>query len=87
MTNINALIECIETAPKDGSEILSCGGTFYDGSTRPGEKYKTTGWTIISWDTYSNAWIGPYEGPYGTATFYEPTHWMPLPELPEEYQP
>ncbi len=58
-------LRSIETAPKDGSEILAFGGRRYD---------------IVAWHT------GHHSG-FWTARSYlnfEPTHWMPLPEPPEQ---
>lgn len=34
-------------------------------------------WTKMSWDYNRDGWID-----YFTDDFFEPTHWMPIPELP-----
>lgn len=68
----------IETAPKDGTEILVCGG------------YDQYGQTVVHWG-YSDLfncepkqWIyGRCHGEYNDYdTIDNPTHWMALPELP-----
>ena len=59
----------IETAPKDGTQLLLCVG----------------GWRFIGWwgqqygNLYPPSWC---EGERGENL--QPTHWMPLPDAPEE---
>lgn len=59
----------IETAPKDGREVLIIRD--FGVSTRYGAK-------VGSFSPPKNAWVSTYEG----QTVYEPTHWMPLPAPP-----
>ena len=56
----------IETAPKDGSEIL--GYLFEDYSPQP-----------IYWAEGALGWYSDV-----TCKYVSPTHWMPLPNLPEQ---
>lgn len=57
----------IETAPKDSSEILVCGGYRH---------------AVAYWDEDDEAWVSDYRGK-GNGAYVEATHWMPLPELPK----
>ncbi len=70
----------IETAPKDGTNIL-----VYD----PPSEYYSGGIFIVFWDREykrsSKTWcvICSEDGETGSwATISHPTHWMPLPEPP-----
>ena len=60
----------ISTAPKDGTEIFV---------------YEPSLGSLDNW-TYSRAWYevetDSWETPYGRMN--EPTHWMPLPNPPED---
>lgn len=62
----------IETAPKDGAEILVC--VIYD----------------VDGEQHSARWVDAFYGgrwiwfPKIISAPFEPTHWMPLPEPPEE---
>ena len=68
----------IETAPKDGTRILVTGGTF----RREDEDEKRPAWTaIVWWDSDQRVWWGGYLA-QDVGVWYEPTHWMPLPEPP-----
>lgn len=71
----------IETAPKDGTPVLLCGGLtsedFYcrDGNERYQDRQVVAmfidgQWAICYWD---GNWRDGYDNP---------THWMPLPEHP-----
>ena len=68
----------IETAPKDGTDILICDMTA-----------QTPRCDLVHWN---QGWIGcssttlEYIGTYLSASvgFYMPTHWMPLPEPPKD---
>ena len=67
----------IETAPKDGTEILVTGGTVdYTGHTYPTpEPFK--GVTIARW--YREQWTGDNAKEFDELYTHKPTHWMPLP--------
>lgn len=68
----------IETAPKDGTEILIV-GVYPDGMAGNVE--------AGFFDHDSGYWAGTYYDGYGyTYNNPEPTHWMPLPEPPESDQ-
>ena len=74
----------IETAPKDGTEILVCGGTFSDDCDWSDTAYPYSGYAIVQWDGQDNG--HPWEGhPCHDGDGYRnhaPTHWMPLPAPP-----
>jgi hypothetical protein len=57
----------IETAPKDGTEILA-----WDGSVR----------TTAVWWVPGKQWSLVSPGEYAEDSEVWPTHWMPLPEPP-----
>lgn len=63
--------QTIESAPKDGTEILAWDG--YD-------------MTTVSWFQATpkyGAWHLVAAGAYAEDCDWEPTHWMPLPEEPK----
>ena len=75
----------IETAPKDGSWVLLCGGKCQgdegDYDWRP---------VVAQWTDYLNGRLGQkyerwqfawYDGGY-YGTYEGPTHWLPLPDGP-----
>lgn len=64
----------IETAPKDGTQIIA----YWDGSDG-----KCKGMACLSWDTTYHHWKDPL---FWRVCFPRrpPTHWMPLPEPQEE---
>lgn len=68
----------IETAPKDGTEILLI------------DKYCFNDAAVCHWDSIDEVWSfmdDSYDGDddtYDTRIFCDPTHWMPLPEPPKE---
>jgi hypothetical protein len=73
----------IETAPKDGTWILVCGG-------RTNDDHKDRSHAVAQWTHYLNgrtreegnwqfAW---YDGGY-YGEYCDPTHWMELPEPPK----
>lgn len=75
----------IETCPKDGSEFLAWVQAEYSSRDDEGNHHRTeiSFIDIISW-----RW-DPVTGPYHGLQFSPirdpaPTHWMPLPEPPEE---
>lgn len=80
----------IETAPKDGTVILLCGGEDDPLNTdaHPNEALHTrpvTGWwgRVVEWDEADTIWrYCSYDsGIYGE--YKNPTHWMPLPPPPK----
>lgn len=72
----------IETAPKDGTEIIAWGIRF--GSWGYTEDRKC--WTGVKWDRGNwerpGNWFETRATPQYSAGF-KPTHWMPLPEPPK----
>ena len=62
--------EPIETAPKDGTAILVCG-------RYPHYRKELAIIRIQWWDTQTDKWANVSDP-------IIPTHWMPLPDLPEE---
>ena len=77
----------IETAPKDGNYVLLTGGEhdhnhWYGAGPEPSmvvgrwtPNYGAPGWMFANWD-----------GDFRTE-YLNPTHWMPLPEKPERFEP
>lgn len=61
----------IETAPRDGTDVLC-----WVGFTYTPEQH-----VILHWS--EGDWITDYMVDYWAAS-YEPTHWQPLPDPPEE---
>jgi len=59
----------IETAPKDGETRVLLGRTGF-------AEQQAVAW----WSAISEAWVTVIGG----HTFYEATHWMPLPQPPKE---
>lgn len=68
----------IETAPKDGAEILA---TAKDPSVKGRNYYGVAQWAEQNRDFPNSVsgWFWPYA--------IRPTHWMPLPEPPIEAEP
>lgn len=70
----------IETAPKDGTDVLLCGGEM--GDTMSFEVYPLKRTVLGYWD--GSLWNCGNSG--GHDEYYVlvgPTHWQPLPEPPE----
>lgn len=61
----------IETAPKDGTEVLLFVKEYVTGDSQQ----QVVGW----WRTHG--WVESYADEYGVC---EVTHWMPLPEPPND---
>lgn len=77
----------IKTAPKDGTSILVCGGTFChdnDGSWTADEWPINTP-TVAHWSKANGGawWLG-YGHSYNDEMWGKPTYWMPLPEPPND---
>jgi len=68
----------IETAPKDGTELLLFGAFAWNGY----DDQTMTGSTVGRWDSDERAWVASNANPY--VDYGEPTHWMPLPDHPTE---
>jgi hypothetical protein len=63
----------IDTAPTDGTRVLVCGGKDYDGATGP----------VVAHMDWRGRWlITEAEDGRVALCRSNPTHWMPLPELP-----
>jgi hypothetical protein len=80
--------QTIETAPKDGTEILGC--HVYNYSDGPSlSKYGpwTMSWHSQKWNpSWDNGEVIEYQSYFGTDYKHldlQPTHWMPLPKLPK----
>ena len=67
----------IETAPKDGTEVLVCGGTY---STGLHNGMPLHGAVIAFWDR--THWHGPEANAHDEWWECRPTNWMPLPMPP-----
>lgn len=89
--------QLIETAPKDGTKILAY-GTGIDGWSWSTDKAKTGQVTVCQWTDHEvDEYVPVDNGLYkkvkkkvfgfwrGTSpSWFEPTHWMPLPLPPEQ---
>jgi hypothetical protein len=75
----------IESAPKDGTEILVVGGTFdYDGSYyNESNRPVFTGISMARWKDLREAFVAPNGNGHDEEFYYYPTLWMPLPSPPE----
>lgn len=74
----------IETAPKDGTNVLIAGGTYYYDAGYC-EEHPFNRVVIARWMDFDKAWRrdgfgSEYDGEY----WHYPTHWMPLPALPSD---
>lgn len=69
----------IETAPKDGTQILAYGRYGWGGYAK-----RKIGWAVISWAEEfggdESRWVLVHDNPYVDVMF--PTYWMPLPKAP-----
>jgi hypothetical protein len=72
----------IETAPKDGSEILISGGTWYYTESTISDHVSFHGVQIARWIEHRQSWHGGYGSEYDGVYYHSPTHWMPLPPPP-----
>lgn len=73
----------IETAPKDGTQILICGGTCHEDWPENARPFK--GVCIAEWDDFysDEKEACPWQGPqwaHDEYRWHRPTHWQPLPE-------
>jgi hypothetical protein len=70
----------IETAPKDGTRVLVCGGTLWYSGDWHGHDYPLVEPVIASWD--GENWFVGYASEYDNEIFVKPTLWQPLPAPP-----
>jgi len=73
--------QSIETAPKDGTEILVCKATDADGRAIGREAFglfvqRAAWWDLEGWIVYCSMIKEPQ-------LFFDPTHWMPIPTPPD----
>lgn len=68
----------IDTAPRDGRDVLIYGGT-YDVACH--ERIPMSGVCIAYW--YHDYWRGGDANAHDEWYRHTPTHWMPLPEPPQ----
>jgi len=81
----------IDTAPKDGTWVILCGGTADDESAATAADLKRP--VVAQWSTWRNGqtWQGRwqfcwFEGGYD-GKYSDPTHWQPLPAPPNSPTP
>lgn len=83
----------IETAPRDGTEVLISGGVcLYDAEAYP-QGHPFAGVAIARW-TGTDSWLrNGYGSEYDSEYWHKPTHWQPLPRpvhvgaAPSEHKP
>jgi hypothetical protein len=74
--------EGIETAPRDGMQVLVAGGTYmYDAECFPVDR-AFQGVSIARWVPSEQSWEGAYGSEFDALYWHQPTHWMPLPPAP-----
>jgi hypothetical protein len=73
----------IEDAPKDGTEVLVAGGTFYNSTSTFTDDLPFIGPSLACWDDYCREWRGENSGGHDEFFYYKPTHFMPLPSPPK----
>ena len=73
----------IETAPKDGTEILLCQATDADGDPMSDESWGISVQVAAWWEGERN-WIVYCSMVRDPSLHFTPTHWMPLPSNPLE---
>ena len=76
----------VDTAPKDGTWVLLCGGSYCDecggkadvmiARWEPGNRLYTEGWLVCA-----------AEAGYSCFFYEDPTHWMPIPRPPLSVTP
>jgi hypothetical protein len=71
----------IETAPKDGTEILLCRAFDADGSAITGKAWGVFV-QVAAWWKGEDGWIVYCSLVSDPALHFTPTHWMPLPPNP-----
>jgi hypothetical protein len=73
----------IEEAPRDGTEVLVAGGTFYNSMSTFTDDLPFIGPSWACWDDYCREWRGENSGGHDEFFYYKPTHFMPLPSPPK----
>jgi hypothetical protein len=75
----------IDSAPKDGTRILICGGEYQDASETCPEWRSLGRSELVHWhDGMESGWRGEQTETYDEFYWYRPTHWLPLPNPPEK---
>lgn len=73
--------QSIETAPKDGTDVLICGGIYWCEFLPcefPSRAFKGSTMAWFDDSIYPNGvWVRE-------ETYYQPTYWMPLPPPPKD---
>jgi hypothetical protein len=74
----------IETAPKDGTSILVCGGVYWndEGGAAIGNHEYPLGVETACW--YRDEWYLGYGNGYNYEKWAKPVWWLPLPHPPSE---
>lgn len=72
----------IETAPKDGTEILICRAIDADGKPIKTDSFGLFVHRAAWWGEGQDEWIVYNSQPCEQPAFFEPTHWMPIPAPP-----
>jgi hypothetical protein len=70
----------IDTAPKDGTEVLLWNGNVVIGYFENGKQFDSSKNHFCQWTT-GREYAGSYD--LGYAIIATPTHWMPLPQPPK----
>lgn len=73
----------IETAPKDGTNILLCMARDADGKPIEGDSFGLFVQRAAWWGNGNDGeWTVYCSIPCEPILFFEPTHWMPIPDPP-----
>jgi len=73
----------IETAPKDGTRILVCGGTYYCTDDYDDKGYPLNHVRIANWDKHDARWFSGDASAHDVFYIARPTYWQHLPEPPK----
>ena len=76
----------IETAPRDGVEVMLYGEQIVREARRNGlsEASRSDSITQAHWNKHKEKWWTHIGSEKTIVHIYKPTHWMPLPKPPEE---
>lgn len=75
----------IQTAPKDGRQVLIVGGRFTyddDWTSAPFLGVAIALWVSNSHSPMGGGWQGENNGGHDQWNWHQPTHWQPLPDVP-----